>query len=92
MINQLKNPRNFGYILFNETKFRETNFSYFDDLETSLSKLNHLIFEDYQNYIVKLELVYFKNYKKLFKEIFPDKTEFIDDYQQEYHKHFRKTI
>jgi len=88
MINQLKNPRNFGYILFNETKFRETNFSYFDDLETSLSKLNHLIFEDYQNYIVKLELVYFKNYKKLFKEIFPDKTES----EEEDHNHFRKTI
>ena len=93
MINQLKNARRFKFILFNETKFRLINFSFYNDLETSLNKLNHLIFEDFESILVKPESFYFN---KTFKEIFPDKTEYKDDpnthWQQEYNKHFRKTL
>lgn len=95
MINQLKNPRRFKFVLFNETKFRLINSSYYNDIETALNKLNHLIYEDYENSFIKLENFKFN---KTFKEIFPDKTEFEEDrnpyiaYQQEYNIHFRKTI
>jgi len=93
MYNNLKDPRNFGYILFNETKFRLINGFYYNDLETSLNKLNHLIYQDYENSFIKLENF---NFNKTFKEIFPDKTEYIDDcnpyttYQQQYNKQLRK--
>lgn len=93
MINKLKNPRRFKFVLVNETKFRLINFSYYNDLETALNKLNHLIYEDFDNTLVKLGHFNFHN---TFKEIFPDKTEYKDEWnihwQQQYNKHFRKTI
>lgn len=96
MINQLKNPRRFKFILFNETKFRLINANHFNYPEDSIIKLNHLIYEDYENSFIKLQNF---NFNETFKEILPDKTEFTEEdcnpyiaYQQEYNKHFRKVI
>lgn len=93
MYNNLKNPNMFDYILVNDDQYTLISPFHFNDAKSSLKLLNHLIYEDRQNRIVSLNP--WKD-KWIFKEIFPDKTNFIKPphahFQQEYNKHFRKTL